>query len=671
MKIRTKLLSCVLLLCAVIAALAIFAVIAIRDQAKLAETTVADRVIPMQQLKEISDDYAISIVDLAHKVRTGDITPTDGAASVRNALTDIDKNWNAYMATYLTDEEHQLADSFVSRRQAADTGVQELVSILDKGDKAALATFVDTKLYKAIDPVGEVLGKLIKLQIRVAKENLVAGNELKSMLFVVTAILGSIAALVAAFSIWTITKGVISPLNAIGNAMQKLADGDTEIAVFGLDRSDEVGAMAKTVAIFRDNALERRRLEKETEENRALSEQERRENERRRAEEADQVRFAVESLATGLDQLAAGKLNYRISSPFAERLDQVRGDFNSAVTRLEDAMRQVAVNAQGIAAGSSQIKVAASDLSHRTEQQAASVEETAAALEEITTTVADSSRRAEEAGRLVGETRGAAERSGEIVRRAVGAMEEIERSSGEISNIIGVIDDIAFQTNLLALNAGVEAARAGEAGKGFAVVAQEVRELAQRSATAAKEIKTLIGRSAGQVATGVDLVTQTGEALESIVHQVKDIDFNVRSIVEAAREQSTGLNEINQAVGMMDQNTQQNAAMVEESTAASHSLSKEAEELFQLISSFEISGHQSAVAGGAHRVAAKSSSPRPIHPASPQPKLRSTVAGPAPALPSSRSTPSPARKLMGTIAGAFGAKTGTATAPAQDNWEEF
>ncbi|MFN6943129.1 MAG: methyl-accepting chemotaxis protein, partial [Parvibaculum sp.] len=233
----------------------------------------------------------------------------------------------------------------------------------------------------------------------------------------------------------------------------------------------------------------------------------------------------------------------------------------------------------------------------------ASVEETAAALEQITTTIGETSHRAREAGRQVNETRGAAERSGSIVERAVSAMQEIEGSSKEITTIISVIDEIAFQTNLLALNAGVEAARAGEAGKGFAVVAQEVRELAQRSAGAAKEIRSLIGKSGDQVKNGVELVVATGKALDEIVAQVQAVSINVNAIVEASGDQAMGLKEINTAVAVMDQGTQQNAAMVEESTAASHSLAKEAEALFQLIARFEIGGESNQGQPGMRRAA--------------------------------------------------------------------
>ncbi len=302
---------------------------------------------------------------------------------------------------------------------------------------------------------------------------------------------------------------------------------------------------------------------------------------------------AVDDLATGLTALAEGDLTKRVENPFPPALEKVRTDFNAAIDRLGSAMRTVLNNAEAIASGARETKEAADVLSKRTEQQAATVEETAAALDEITQTVADSAGRAAEAGGLVAETKRGAEHSGSIVRKAVDAMGQIEKSSREISNIIGVIDEIAFQTNLLALNAGVEAARAGEAGKGFAVVAQEVRELAQRSASAAKEIKALITTSSEHVKSGVDLVGQTGQALERIVAQVGNIDVNVTAIVESSREQSTGLVEINKAVNIMDQGTQQNAAMVEETTAASARLSSETENLRNLVSQFRFGQHSS------------------------------------------------------------------------------
>lgn len=303
---------------------------------------------------------------------------------------------------------------------------------------------------------------------------------------------------------------------------------------------------------------------------------------------------AISALAGALRSLAEGDLVQRLDTSFVPSMEKLRADFNEVVGKLQATMQTIAHNASTIASGSGEIRIAADQLSQRTEQQAASLEETAAALEEITTTVADASQRAGEAGKLVLRTREHAEHSGDVVQQAISAMDAISRSSGEITNIIGVIDDIAFQTNLLALNAGVEAARAGEAGKGFAVVAQEVRELAQRSAVAAKEIKSLINTSRQQVASGVDLVGKTGDALRDIQSQMGEIDANVSAIVEASREQANGLKEINQAVNIMDQATQKNAAMVEETTAASHGLANEADNLYELLRQFKISREAAA-----------------------------------------------------------------------------
>ncbi len=352
----------------------------------------------------------------------------------------------------------------------------------------------------------------------------------------------------------------------------------------------------------------------------------------------------VDALAEGLNHLANGDLTSRIGQSFIPSLERLRVDFNLTAQRLCEAMTTVARNASGIAAASAEVRSASDDLSKRTDDQAASVEETAAALEEITTTVADSSRRAREAGELVETTRANAEQSGVVVREAISAMGAIENSSREISSIISVIDEIAFQTNLLALNAGVEAARAGEAGKGFAVVAQEVRELAQRSAKAAKEIKALITASASQVKEGVTLVDRTGAALEEIVVQVQQISGNVAAIVESAREQSTGLTEINKAVNTIDQGTQQNAAMVEQSNAAAQALAAEAEDLFRLIAQFN-------VGETAHRkpAAVASAAPRPaIKPAAPRPAVQMSV---------KRAAPAPAFHGNAALA--------------QDSWEEF
>ncbi len=414
-------------------------------------------------------------------------------------------------------------------------------------------------------------------------------------------IVGVVIAAAGTLAMWMVARSIASPIKDMTHAMDRLSKNDVSIEVPGLQRVDEIGAMAAAVSVFRDNAIEKFAMEAEAEANRTMSDRERIEREALKAKEAADSQYVVDSLATGLQRLAEGDVAYRISSPFVPHLDSLRLDFNHSVTKLNEALQAVMENARAIDSGANEIRSAADDLAKRTEQQASSVEETAAALEQITTTMRDSTRRAEEAGALVSKTRQGAEKAGEVVRHAVHAMQEIQKSSGEISNIIGVIDEIAFQTNLLALNAGVEAARAGEAGKGFAVVAQEVRELAQRSASAAKEIKALIMASGEQVRTGVALVDETGKSLGTMVTEVQQINSHVIAIVEASREQSVGIQEINTAVNTIDQGTQQNAAMVEESTAASHSLASEADALNNLISQFKLGGN--AAAGSVVRLA--------------------------------------------------------------------
>jgi methyl-accepting chemotaxis protein len=350
---------------------------------------------------------------------------------------------------------------------------------------------------------------------------------------------------------------------------------------------------------------------------------------------------ATTGLADGLKQLAAGNLAFQLEQSFAAEFESLRADFNAAVDQLRQTLSSVSQATSSIDGGSREVSQSAEDLSKRTEQQAASLEETAAALDQITTNVASSSKRAEEARMIAAQANVSARESGSVVANAVDAMERIEQSSGQISNIIGVIDEIAFQTNLLALNAGVEAARAGEAGKGFAVVAQEVRELAQRSAQAAKEIKELIRNSTIEVEKGVKLVSDTGEALKTIEEYVVTINEHMDAIATSAREQSVGLSEVNTAVNQMDQVTQQNAAMVEEANAAGATLAKEAARLRELVSQFQLGQ------GYGHRAG--------------QP-----LAAPLVANGTHRPVQSPARRIVGAVTKAFGS-----TAPKADSWEEF
>ncbi len=390
------------------------------------------------------------------------------------------------------------------------------------------------------------------------------------------------------FSFWMIRNGVTGPLRTCIARMSSLAAGDTDSPVEGATRRDEIGDMAQAVEVFRRNEINRVSLEHRSEEARMEQENERAGRDQERRTERENLNFAIENLGRALSKLADGDLVYRIDKPFARELEPLRVNFNAASDTLRETLRTVGLNVSAMNAAAVEMKQSTDDLARRTNAEAQSIEETASALEQITRAVADATLKAEEAGRLVEKTQAGAEESGDIVRQAIDAIYDIDKSSGEIASIIGVIDEIAFQTNLLALNAGVEAARAGEAGRGFAVVAQEVRELAQRSARAAREIKTLIMTSREQVTNGVSLVDAAGQALRAMVAEAQSASSNVAAIVRASQDQATALREINKAVATLDQGTQKNATMVEETTTTSMSLAHEAGELDRLLKQFKL-----------------------------------------------------------------------------------
>ncbi|WP_245407895.1 HAMP domain-containing methyl-accepting chemotaxis protein [Rhizobium sp. TH135] len=389
------------------------------------------------------------------------------------------------------------------------------------------------------------------------------------------------------------------PIARITATMQRLAEGDLEAGIAGDKRGDEIGAMARALAVFKTNARSKLEIESERQREQMEAEAERRRNDEEKQALDQQIEHAVGKLAKALERLANGDISFEIEGRFHGRLEQLRNDFNLSLSRLRDTMHQISGNVDQIQNNGRQMAQSALDLARRTEQQAASLEETAAAVDEITAAVRSSSERAEMVNGVVREAKKNADESAVVVGSAISAMGRIEEASRQISNIIGVIDEIAFQTNLLALNAGVEAARAGEAGKGFAVVAQEVRELAQRSAGAAKEIKALINRSAEEVSSGSTHVQQTGTVLSRIGGQIATISEHIEKIAETSREQSGALHEVNGAVGRMDQMTQQNAAMVEEATAATQDLSAQTDALRDLLQQFRIEAERGHSVGRA------------------------------------------------------------------------
>ncbi|PHY18911.1 methyl-accepting chemotaxis protein [Caulobacter sp. BP25] len=594
----------------------------------------------------------------------------DGAsADAEQASGEIDKNYKdakellaeikqlePESAKTVADFSTRLEKVYTSARQGADLGLQNI-------DEAAIMVMATldpeiAKLTKDVSTFTNTHSDETRKMVAEASKAAKAGT-IFSILF---GVISAGAALVLA--LWIGSRKIAAPLIATSKTMDILANGAVDVEVKGAQRKDEVGAMARSVQVFKDNAVALRTAEAAQARANSEAEAERRRNQEMAEAAAQEQAKVMEIIAEGLNRLAEGDLTYRLDQEIPESYKRLQNDFNGAIVQLEETMRTIVHTASSIGAGSDEIASASDDLSRRTEQQAASLEETAAALDEITATVRRSSAGAQEAAKVVGSTRGDAERSSVVVRNAVEAMNQIEKSSQEISQIIGVIDEIAFQTNLLALNAGVEAARAGEAGRGFAVVAQEVRALAQRSADAAKEIKTLISTSSQQVNQGVSMVGQTGEALQAIVSKVGEIDALVGEIASSGQEQATGLNQVNAAVNQMDQTVQQNAAMVEQSTAAAHSLKNEAGSLLKMIGRFRVGGAAVAAPTSSASPARAATRPAPA-PARPAP---APARGPSPATTASRPGLNPVAAAQAKLA-SF-AKSSAAPAASED-WEEF
>jgi methyl-accepting chemotaxis protein len=382
-------------------------------------------------------------------------------------------------------------------------------------------------------------------------------------------------------------RKALDPLAEVADTMTRMADGDLEVGRTSVHRDDEIGRMTRAIEVFREAS---------------------------RSQRDGAVRQAevVDALSGALEALAEGDLARRIDQPMAPEYESLRQSFNRSVAALADALEQVAGSASSVLTGASEIRAASDDLAMRNEQQAASIEETAAAMNQVTASVVETSTAAAEVQATVSLAHDEAVAGGEVVGRATQAMAAIEKSSQEITQIIDIIEGIAFQTNLLALNAGVEAARAGDAGRGFAVVANEVRALAQRSADAAKDIKGLISTSTTQVEGGVTLVAETGGLLERIVGRVGEISAAIVQIAQAAEEQAASLQAVNGAVGEMDRMTQQNAAMVEESTAAARSLATEANDLSTLVSRFRTGAAAPMTAAPVAPVQARMQPPRVV-----------------------------------------------------------
>ncbi|NNH41993.1 methyl-accepting chemotaxis protein [Rhizobium laguerreae] len=585
----------------------LFGVVAYLAIDGLSKTNGSTEDIATHWLKSVQASRAINLnmANLRLAYRDHIIAQTDAEKKTREeaiavAEDTVRKSVDVYVSLASSDQERDLIKAIKESVENYIASKPPLLALSRANKVGEAGQYLGGEMRTYSDKLKEATANLVELNVNGSKTAAeVSKTTYANVTFYLFASIG-VAGLLVLGAVAFVLKGIANPITGITASMRRLADGDTGSQIPFADRADEIGSMAGAVEIFRQAAITNKRMAIEADESRNRAEADRiAAQQQAEADASERLRIATSGLAAGLKRLAAGDLAFQLNETFAPDFEALRHDFNQSVTQLGATLRAISDSIGTIDEGTREISSGASDLSKRTEQQAASLEETAAALEEITANVSNSSKRTEETRTVATEANRSAGISAEVVSHAEEAMGRIETSSQQISNIISVIDEIAFQTNLLALNAGVEAARAGEAGKGFAVVAQEVRELAQRSASAAKEIKGLIQNSSKEVEGGVKLVRDTGEALKTIGGFITQINHHMDSIATSAKEQSIGLSEVNLAVNQMDQTTQQNAAMVEQSTAASASLAQEAQKLRELVSQFRLndaaSGQSSAL----------------------------------------------------------------------------
>ena len=445
---------------------------------------------------------------------------------------------------------------------------QNLLTAIERGDTAGEVASLGklNQLYR--DQRAKVL-ELSKATAAAQKELDAAAETALTTMMTLLSLLALGILVMLLFGVRYLLKNALDPLARTAEVMGAMASGDLEAGRCSEHRGDEIGTMTRTIELFRTAAISQREAEVKQQ-------------------------AVVSTLTDALDELAEGNLAHRIATPLSPEYETLRESFNQSVERMAELMSKVSASAMSVSTGAAEIRAASDDLAQRNEQQAASLEETAAAMNQITSIVKETAASASDVQRTIAEAHKEASDGGAVVSRAIDAMAAIEQSAKEITQIINVIDSISFQTNLLALNAGVEAARAGDAGKGFAVVANEVRALAQRSADAAKDIKALITNSTEQVSGGVALVGETGTLLETIVSRVGEISTRITEIARSTESQAVNLQQVNSAVGDMDRMTQQNAAMVEQSTAASRSLADEAGDLSGLVGQFRTGSESKA-----------------------------------------------------------------------------
>jgi methyl-accepting chemotaxis protein len=639
------------------------------------EDSYVDQLLVIKQLAWTARNAAGEASVIISNTLSGMPLPHDAMLKYTRAITETETAWTAiegiaanlpmparftaalekakreYMGPDFTEARSKMINALVARQHVATTSgewskmsVSKLASLLGVADVA-------------LDSAKEYA----------AAQSVIASTRLWLELGLLTL---AIALMVGAMLL--VSRRVTGPLLQIQQAMLKVAAGDFSVVLPGLERKDEIGQVANAVERFKVLADEKARAEADEAMQRQKTEAGRQAQlaqaeaaaqakvMEERAKTAEEQTQAVQALGVGLRKLSSGDLTYRLSGEFPEAYKELKDDFNSTMAQLQETIRALMESTSEVSSATAEISASTTDLSQRTEEQAASLEETSASMEEISVTVKKNAENAQQANQSAGATRMVADRGGQVVAQAVDAMARIEDSSRKISDIIGVIDEIARQTNLLALNAAVEAARAGEAGRGFAVVATEVRSLAQRSSQAAKDIKDLIVNSNGQVKEGVDLVNKAGMALNEIVESIKAVAGIVSDIATASIEQSTGIEQVNKALAQMDEATQQNSALVEENAATAKTLEQQARSMDERVSFFRLGA--TAVAQGASRGA---DAPPPVPTRSSAAPAAAKAKPAAPAQPA----PAPAAPRRGVV-GRMQAAVATAFKNDPD-WSEF
>ena len=509
-RVRTQLLLLCAMFIVLLAGIGTFGLWQAMAQSQSMRSMYEDRVVPLRQIKVVSDMYAVNIVDTAHKFADGTLTPAQAKTSVDQARTAIDAEWKAYLATYLVPEEVAIVERLKPLMAAADATLPGLVRLIDANDRPGVARFREREMYPVFDPMQGVIGDLIGLQLKVSQtmyDESVAG--------VRTLVLGMAAATLAAIAL-----GLAASLWITWRLTHQLGG-----------EPHEVRAVAEAVA------------------------------------EGDLTKDIT--VRPGFES-------------------SVMASMQRMTRQLAHVVSEVRRNADSVSTASNEIAQGTQDLSQRSEEQASALEETAASMEQVSATVRQNADHSQQADALARKAADDAAESGQLVARMAQTMQAIDAASGRITDIVGVIDGIAFQTNILALNAAVEAARAGEQGRGFAIVAGEVRMLAQRSAEAAREVRSLIHSSHEQVERGTELTTHAAQSVQHSAASIQRLSQLMADISTSTREQNDGLEQINVAVSQMDQTTQQNAALVEESAAASASLRDQAERLVQVVAGFRL-----------------------------------------------------------------------------------